>query len=768
VTALPSQVWKELRNMAEHLSHLTELDQVLETGLDLLMQLTGFSVGWVSLREGDGFRLAAARNLPPGLEAGAMQFTPCRCQRLVLEGVLLEAEEVGECERLRRLREELEGLPLEAVEQQTGGLSSHVVVPLRAGVEVLGVVNLARPGAEPLDPERRKALTLAGEVLGVAVRRALLHAELHRTQLHLWQALLDLAQRLLGVASLEDLVEALRQGLPALTALGEAPVRVLIQVPGAQAPVGLEGRVLELPLGEAPGPSPNLGEVWEVLRAQEGSPKPFWRGQLGVFPFPTGRDRGSRPSGHPPGALVVALERSPKDPKTATWVWNLAAEIVAQAIERVLAQEKALYLAYHDPLTDLPNRRAFLERLEEHLLLAQREGWSLVVGLLDLDGFKQVNDRYGHAVGDWLLAQVARRLRSAVRASDGVARLGGDEFAFLLPHLDPVSAAVVAERLLAAVRRPHNPPGLERRLSVRASLGLALYPQDAQDPSGLLQAADLALYQAKVHGDRYALFGRELQENFKHQIWLEEELRKALQRPRSLGLTLHYQPRMDLETGRITALEALLRFQHPLGPLSPKEVIPLAERTGLIRPLTRFALERAARTARRLGLPVGVNLSPAYLHEELVEWLAGMLRRLEVPGELLEVEITESVLMEAVEQRSGLLEALRRLGLRVALDDFGTGYSSLAYLAHLPLDLLKIDRSFVRGLQPGTKEARVIEAVASLGRILGKRVVAEGVETQDELLAVRQAGCHEVQGFLISPPVPAEEALARWGPPRRS
>lgn len=766
MTALPPQVWQRLRSMAEQLSCLTEPDQVLETGLDLLLQLTGFSVGWVSLREGEGFRLAAARNLPPGLEAGdraLMRFSPCRCQRMVLEGALQEAGELLDCERLSRLWEGLQGLPPEAVERETGGLVSHVVVPLRAGVEVLGVVNLARPGAEPLGTEQRETLTLAGEILGVAVHRALLHAEVRRSQLRLWQALLDLARRLLEGASLEALEAALQQGLPALAALGVAPVRVLVLVPGTQAPVGPEGGVLEVPLGKAPGPSPDLGEVWEVLRTKGGSPKPFWRGQLGVFPFPSARAGGSRPSGHPPGAMVVVLERPPEDLELATWVWNLAAEMVAQAMERVLTQEKALYLAYHDPLTDLPNRRAFLERLEEHLLLAEREGWSLAVGLLDLDAFKQVNDHYGHAVGDWLLAQVARRLRSALRASDGVARLGGDEFAFLLPHLDPVKATVVAERLLAAVRRPYSPPGLGKNLLVRASLGLAFYPQDAQDPSGLFQAADLALYQAKVRGDRYTLFGPELREDLKRQIWLEEELRKALQRPRSLGLTLHYQPRIDLETGRITALEALLRFQHPSGPLSPEEVIALAERTGLIRPLTRFALERAARTARRLGLPVGVNLSSAYLNEELVEWLAGMLRRLEVSGELLEVEITESVLMEDVEQRSGLLEALRRLGLRVALDDFGTGYSSLAYLAHLPLDLLKIDRSFVRGLQPGTREARLVEAVAALGRILGMRVVAEGVETQEELLVVRQAGCDEVQGFFLSPPLPWEEALARFG-----
>jgi diguanylate cyclase (GGDEF)-like protein len=438
------------------------------------------------------------------------------------------------------------------------------------------------------------------------------------------------------------------------------------------------------------------------------------------------------------------------------------AEHASLALTDAARTREMVHLALHDPLTGLPNRTQFLERLNHRLLRAAREPTcSSALLFIDLDQLKRVNDSLGHLAGDQLLTIVAGRLRSAVRPADMVARLSGDEFIVLLDQVADVDAAsVVADRLLAVMTEPMEVDG--GRVIVTGSIGIRMVT-DAED--GALEAmrgADLAMYEAKGHGGgRWSIYHRELMDRAKQRFSLEGELREALERD---AFHLAYQPIMDLSTGAVVAVEALLRWPHATrGLIPPDAFIPLAENTGLIVPIGERVLAMAARDALTWDsitaqpLQLNVNLSVRQLSDPgFIPTLERILATAGLPAARLTLEITESVL---VEQLSGLVQPLmdlRDLGVRLSMDDFGTGYSSLSYLQRLPIDSVKIDRSFVSHVADGAREAAFVRAIVEMCRTLELTTVAEGVETEQQVAALRRLGCDLAQGFHFFRPSAAE------------
>ncbi len=420
--------------------------------------------------------------------------------------------------------------------------------------------------------------------------------------------------------------------------------------------------------------------------------------------------------------------------------------------------------ALHDRLTDLPNRVLFRDRAQQAIATARREGRGVGILLLDLDRFKDVNDTLGHHHGDLLLQQVGPLVGQALRATDTVARFGGDEFAVLLPDVGgPIDAEAVALKLVRALEQPVDVSGIA--LDASASIGIACFPQHGEDVDALLQRADVAMYVAKDAHSGAELYAAEHDVHSLDRLALAPQLRQALDRGE---LILHYQPQVDLHTGVVAGAEALVRWQHPeRGLLFPDAFVPLAEHTGLVRALTRaalrLALEQCGRWRREgLDLLVSVNVSTRdLLDQELPHEVDRLLQRAGVPPTALGIEITESMLMVDPRRAERVLERLSAMGVRVAIDDFGTGYSSLAYLKRLPIDHIKIDKSFVLGMAGDRSDRTIVASTIHLGQSLGLRTVAEGVEDEramDELVAM---GCDVAQGYHLSRPVTAVE-LARW------
>ena len=421
------------------------------------------------------------------------------------------------------------------------------------------------------------------------------------------------------------------------------------------------------------------------------------------------------------------------------------------------AEQKVAFMARHDVLTGLPNRVAFVERLEQAIARAGRGSLAAVL-CLDLDHFKDINDTLGHPVGDSLLRAVADRLAACVRQVDLVARFGGDEFAVVQATPERVEdVGLLARRIIEVLSTPYELDG--HQVAVGVSIGIALIPADGADPDTLLKNADIALYRAKSDGRGvYRLFAPAMDARLQERRRLELELQRAVA---NHEFVLFYQPLVDLTEDRICGFEALLRWNHPTrGLLEPKEFVALTEETGLIVPLGAWALHEACREAA--GWPdevkVAVNLSSVqFRYHDLVQTVAAALEESGLPGRRLDLEITETVLLQNSEEVLGILHGLRALGVRISMDDFGTGYSSLSYLRSFPFDKIKIDQSFVRDLPDSVDAAAIVRAVTSLGSSLGMATTAEGVENIDQLARLRSEGCTEVQGYFFSKPRPAEE-----------
>jgi diguanylate cyclase (GGDEF)-like protein len=440
---------------------------------------------------------------------------------------------------------------------------------------------------------------------------------------------------------------------------------------------------------------------------------------------------------------------------------------LADITERRRAEQRIRHIAHHDLLTDLPNRACLAEHAAEAMARARPDGRRAGLMLVDLDRFKHINDSLGHAVGDELLRRAARRLIATLRPADVVGRQGGDEFVVLLPELaDAQAAERVAAKVVAAMRQPFVVGA--RELLASCSIGIALFPDNGEDFDTLMRNADTAMYVAKEAGrDCYRFHAPEMARRANERLDLEADLRHALQ---SSGLMVAMQPQVALATGVLCGMEALVRWAHPQrGAISPVQFIPVAEDSGLILALGEWVLREACRQraewlqAGLRDVPVAVNVSAVQFRDP--GFPAAVKRALAdfaLPPALLELEVTESVIMAGFEQVKLTLEELGRLGLHLSIDDFGTGYSSLSYLKRLPVEKLKIDRSFVIELPADGESKAIVEAVVGLARGLGMRVIAEGVETAGQADCLRQCGCDEAQGFLYSKPLSAPDFAARY------
>jgi diguanylate cyclase (GGDEF)-like protein/PAS domain S-box-containing protein len=439
--------------------------------------------------------------------------------------------------------------------------------------------------------------------------------------------------------------------------------------------------------------------------------------------------------------------------------------VLKDVTERIRYLQQIEHQAKYDALTGLPNRSLMGDRLVQAIHVAHRHGSALAVAFVDLDHFKLVNDNLGHSQGDLLLREVSQRIAGVLREGDTAARQGGDEFVVLLPDLvGEQDGYPVLRRVQQALAEPILIDG--HSFYVTCSIGVSLYPRDGNDAETLLRNADMAMYRAKEAGrNAISFFTAEMDRQMQDRLEIEQELRQALERGE---LSLAYQPQVDVDSGRMCGAEALLRWQHPrLGNVAPLRFIPLAEELGLIGPIGEWVLREACAQAQRwraagLGdLRVAVNVSARQFRDpDLPGRVIAILAETGLPPRLLELELTESMLMGAVGRTEETLRRLKQIGVELALDDFGTGYSSFAYLRRFPIDTLKIDQSFVRGMETGANAESIVAAIIAMAHNLGMRVVAEGVETVEQQRQLYEHGCDQMQGYLLGRPVPASELAA--------
>jgi len=481
--------------------------------------------------------------------------------------------------------------------------------------------------------------------------------------------------------------------------------------------------------------------MWTII-AETGS----WQGEVW--------DRRKNGEVYPEALTIICVKNI-----NGTIINHLA--IFSDISERKLAQERIQQLAHYDVLTGLPNRVLFNDRLEQAMISAQRNHSRISLLFLDIDRFKQINDTLGHSTGDQLLQNVGRRLLECVREQDTVSRQGGDEFIIVLADADATGAELVAEKILHAILQPYT---IEQHdLRITASIGIAVYPDHAQDSENLIKYADVAMYQAKENGRNcYQHFDPSMNASSYERLKLETALRDALQRNE---LEVFYQPQVNLADGHIIGCEALVRWLHPtLGMIYPEKFIPLAEETGLIIPINHWVAEQAikqCRAWRDIGfdaLTMSINLSALQFRQHsLLQQIRDLLQQYNLPANVLDLELTESILMQGVERTLATLHELSAMGVIISIDDFGTGYSSLSYLKLFPIKQLKIDQSFVRDITTDTSDATMVRTIIVMARSLKLHVIAEGVETAEQAAFLAQCGCERAQGYYYSRPIPAAE-----------
>jgi diguanylate cyclase (GGDEF)-like protein/PAS domain S-box-containing protein len=619
------------------------------------------------------------------------------------------------------------------------GDESMICVPLFRGQDVIGTLNvMSQSQDERLDEDDRETLEMISVVLSAAVSRAA-ELEARRAQasaITRFRTLFDGAS--IGILRLDAMGVAVEVN-PALESMLGFSADEIGGSRFSEYMVGDHRSTVELLIAEMMGGERESFQLEVCCQPKSGGVT--WALLRAVL------ERG--PDGEPSSA--VAMIENITDRKRAEH------ELIRQA-------ELNEHQALHDPLTGLPNRVLFGERIGQAIRHAKRNGTRLAVALMDLNRFKEVNDSLGHPAGDQLLVKVGERMRGAVRASDTVARLGGDEFGLLLPELDEREDALpVLDRIRASLERPVYVHALP--LAIEASIGIAIFPDHGEDPQVLIQRADVAMYDSKRDSSPFSYYDETSHEYDVNSLTLVAELRRAIA---ERELILHYQPKAALASGKVTSAEALLRWMHPKrGVVYPDSFIPVAQETSLIGPLTLYVIEEALRQARKwrdegVDLSISVNLSTRnLLDREFPQQVAALLARWGIGPEWLELEVTESSMLANPTRAKAVLGELSDLGIRLSIDDFGTGYSSLSYLRQLPVDEIKIDRSFVMGMGDEADDAVIVRSTVDLGRNLGLDVVAEGVETAELWDRLRELGCNTAQGYFLSRPMPADQ-LAEW------
>ncbi|QDS35792.1 bifunctional diguanylate cyclase/phosphodiesterase [Brevibacillus brevis] len=433
--------------------------------------------------------------------------------------------------------------------------------------------------------------------------------------------------------------------------------------------------------------------------------------------------------------------------------------VTRDVTDRKQSEETIHHLAYHDALTDLPNRRMYVQQLSKEMMQAKRFQSNLAVLFLDMDRFKDVNDSFGHDVGDMLLIEASKRLQACLKPGDVVARLGGDEFTIMQNHLqDRSEATALAEQIMNQLQRPFELEG--HVFNVSCSIGIALYPQDGDNPEDLLKRADTALYTVKSRGKNgYDFFDPTMEAKSLERILMENEMRKAIEQEQ---FQIYYQPKIDIVTSSMTGMEALVRWVHPeLGIIPPNRFIPIAEETGMILALGEWILKQACKQNKiwhdqGYTLKVSVNLSARQIYQkDLVEMIKDILRETNLSPDWLELEITESIFVK-MEEATAVLQQIRDIGIQISIDDFGTGYSSFSYIKSLPVDTIKIDASFIRDIHHNQESQAIVKAIVTIAQSLNMNVIAEGIELHDQVAALKENGCDHGQGYLFSKPLPTD------------
>ncbi|KIO48620.1 EAL domain-containing protein [Nitrosospira sp. NpAV] len=776
-----------LYRIAEGLNQAVSEHEVCEKALEYAMELPGVEAGWLYLRDDDGVRLAAARNVPASLLAAETIEGLCECQRLFLAEDPDHAINIDPCTRLA------------GAENDMQSLRRHASVPLRINNQNRGIMNLMGTNQDLFTDNELETFYGVGHQVSIALERARLHE--HMEQL-VEQRTTALTAEISRRKEYEARIVRLNRIYSVLSGINTTIVRVRgrqelfdkacrIAVVHGQfvfSWIGIfdAGTQSITPMAKAGRDDGYLsqinltnvinspGDSWLIAEALKWV-KPAICNDLTLITHEDMRtwhaaalDRGYRSEvvlplvldSHLVGIFVLyAPETGCFDEEEMALLIEMAGDI-SFAMDHLEKEERINYLAFFDGVTDLPNRALFVDRVDQRIRTMRHDHEILSVIILDLERFSSINESLGHQAGDNLLRQLAKRLKQLLYETDILAHLSADYFAIAVKHGETSTGIIhVLEKILFGVQdQPFLIGGHELRVSARA--GTSSYPADGRDTDTLLRNAETALKKAKFSYDKHLFYAPEFNARVTEKLKLENKLRRAIEEEQ---LVLHYQPKIDLESGQISGLEALMRWKDPdNGLVPPLSFIPLLEETRMILEAGRWALGKAISDSKKwqaMGLTppkVAVNVSPIQLRQkDFVSMVADVTNGAENVSIGLELEITETVIMQDIEANIQKLRIIRDMNIEVAIDDFGTGYSSLSYIAKLPVNVLKIDRAFIINMTSNPDDLNIVSAIISLAHSLSLRVIAEGVETSEQAQLLRKLKCNEIQGYLFSPGVPA-------------